>query len=54
MTVLFDVADHVATITLNRPEKLNSFNEKMTREIAGLAAGARRRLDSRRGGAGGR
>jgi E-phenylitaconyl-CoA hydratase len=36
MTVLFDVADHVATITLNRPEKLNSFNEKMTREIAGL------------------
>jgi enoyl-CoA hydratase/carnithine racemase len=34
MTVLFDVADHVATITLNRPEKLNSFNEKMTREIA--------------------
>src|ERR1700734_2203519 len=35
MTVLFDVADHVATITLNRPEKLNSFNEKMTREIAG-------------------
>ena len=36
MTVLFEVADHVATITLNRPEKLNSFNEKMNREIAGI------------------
>jgi enoyl-CoA hydratase/carnithine racemase len=34
MTVLFDVTEHVATITLNRPDKLNSFNEKMTREIA--------------------
>ena len=36
MTVLFDVVDHVATITLNRPEKLNAFDEKMTREIAGI------------------
>ncbi|MFJ8019363.1 enoyl-CoA hydratase/isomerase family protein [Streptomyces sp. NPDC096311] len=34
MTVLFDVAGHIATITLNRPDKLNSFNERMTREIA--------------------
>ena len=28
-TVLFDVADHVATITLNRPEAMNSFNQAM-------------------------
>ncbi len=28
-TILFDVADHVATITLNRPDSLNSFNEAM-------------------------
>ena len=30
-TILLDVdaADHVATITLNRPEQLNAFNRKM-------------------------
>jgi enoyl-CoA hydratase/carnithine racemase len=36
MTVLFEVAGHVATITLNRPEKLNAFNEKMARDIAAI------------------
>jgi enoyl-CoA hydratase/carnithine racemase len=30
----FDVADHVATITLNRPDQLNSFNETMANEVA--------------------
>jgi enoyl-CoA hydratase/carnithine racemase len=32
-TILFDVADHVATITLNRPDQLNSFTRTMTDEM---------------------
>ena len=28
-TVLFDVTDHVATVTLNRPEVMNAFNQEM-------------------------
>lgn len=32
-TVLFDVADHVATVTLNRPARLNAFNEAMVAEF---------------------
>jgi enoyl-CoA hydratase/carnithine racemase len=28
-TVLFEVTDHVATITLNRPQAMNSFNQQM-------------------------
>jgi enoyl-CoA hydratase/carnithine racemase len=35
-TVLYDVIDHVATITLNRPEKLNSFNAVMVEEFRQL------------------
>jgi enoyl-CoA hydratase/carnithine racemase len=36
-TILFDVgADKVATITLNRPEAMNSFNAQMTREFVHL------------------
>lgn len=30
----FDVRDHVATITLNRPEAFNSFNDAMAAELA--------------------
>ncbi len=31
--ILFDVADHVATITLHRPERMNAFTGTMMREI---------------------
>jgi enoyl-CoA hydratase/carnithine racemase len=32
-TIEFDVGEHIATITLNRPEQLNSFTQKMTEEM---------------------
>jgi enoyl-CoA hydratase/carnithine racemase len=32
-TIEFEVADNVATITLNRPEKMNSFNEQMVTDL---------------------
>jgi enoyl-CoA hydratase/carnithine racemase len=31
--IIYDVADHIATITLNRPEKLNAFTGTMMYEI---------------------
>lgn len=35
-TVEFEVVGHVATLTLNRPERLNAFNRKMVEEIASV------------------
>ncbi|WP_330257261.1 enoyl-CoA hydratase/isomerase family protein [Nocardia sp. NBC_00565] len=32
-TIEFEVADHIATITLNRPDRLNSFNKAMADEM---------------------
>jgi enoyl-CoA hydratase/carnithine racemase len=40
-TIEFDVVDHIATITLDRPERLNSFNQTMTAEIAEVWAQVR-------------
>ncbi len=31
--ILFDISDHVATITLNRPERLNAFTRTMQMEL---------------------
>ncbi|MFD4605510.1 enoyl-CoA hydratase/isomerase family protein [Streptomyces sp. NPDC058464] len=35
-TVLFEVTDHVATVTLNRPEVMNGFNQRMLEEFTVL------------------
>jgi E-phenylitaconyl-CoA hydratase len=35
-TVEFDIVDRVATLTLNRPDKLNSFNERMANEVVAV------------------
>ncbi|MCT9075611.1 enoyl-CoA hydratase/isomerase family protein [Streptomyces fulvoviolaceus] len=35
-TVLFEVTDHVATITLNRPQAMNGFNQRMLEEFSDI------------------
>lgn len=40
-TIEFDVTDHVATVSLNRPDRLNSFTEQMADELAAVWARVR-------------
>ena len=40
-TIEFNMTDHVATVALNRPEKLNSFTEQMAAELATVWARVR-------------
>ena len=40
-TLEFEVHSHVATVTLNRPEQLNSFNEQMAEEMVAVWARVR-------------
>lgn len=35
-TILYEVAGHVATITINRPQAMNSFNRQMMEEFAAV------------------
>jgi enoyl-CoA hydratase len=41
----FDVADRIATITVNRPDKLNALNDALIAELRTAIAEARRRPD---------
>lgn len=36
-TLLFDLSDHVATITLNRPDAANAMNDELVRELSHAA-----------------
>ena len=40
-TVLYEVADNIATITLNRPEKMNTWNAALAADLAGALMAAR-------------
>ena len=43
--LIFDVADRIATITVNRPDKLNALNDALMGELGLAAEEARRRAD---------
>lgn len=45
--VLFEVRDHVATLTLNRPEKLNAFTPEMLEALVARIDDCQRREDVR-------
>ena len=44
-TIEFSVEDGLARLTLNRPDKLNSFNTQMHEEVRGADAAAYGRAD---------
>ncbi len=44
-TLLYEVADRVATITLNRPERLNAINDELPRELRQAVEQAQRDSD---------
>lgn len=46
-TLTYDAADHVATITLNRPEVYNAFSDQLTTELADALKNAARDNDVR-------
>ena len=46
-TILTDVANGVATITLNRPDRLNAWTGVMAREVRGAVYEAGRNADVR-------
>ena len=45
--VLFEVADHVATLTLNQPDKLNAFSDDMLRRLVSCIDECEQRDDVR-------
>ncbi|HTR61081.1 MAG TPA: enoyl-CoA hydratase/isomerase family protein [Candidatus Binataceae bacterium] len=46
-TILFDVRDHVATITINRPERMNGYSEPMIKDLLAAIDSARQDDDVR-------
>ncbi|MCP5098289.1 MAG: 2-(1,2-epoxy-1,2-dihydrophenyl)acetyl-CoA isomerase [Chloroflexi bacterium] len=46
-TILYDVVDGIATITLNRPQTLNAFNDQMVRETTAAMKQSGRNKDVR-------
>lgn len=46
-TIQFDVANHIATITLNRPDVFNAFNDQFSKDLLGALKEADRHGDVR-------
>ena len=45
--ITYEVSNQVATLTLNRPDKLNAWTQKMEEEYRGDSRGGRRRPGAR-------